>query len=118
MAIREHRGELYHMKKAVGAILWHCTDFADEEYRPRFCPGGDKSWCKWGKHQSAKDAKKQRTKINLPKWTHDIIKPIFEDLSRDELLSKCLNGQNQNAIESLNNMIWLQCPKRVFVKSS
>ena len=118
MAIRENRGELYQMKKAVGAILWHCTDFADEEYRHRFCPNGDKSWCKWRKHQSANDAKKQKIKINLPKWIHDIIKPIFEDLSRDELLSKCLHGQTQNANESLNNMIWLKCPKRVFVKRS
>lgn len=32
-------------------------------------------------------------KLNLPKWIHDIIKPIFEDLSRDELLSKRLYSE-------------------------
>ena len=62
--------------------------------------------------------KDKKNNINLPKFIHDIIKPIFEDLSKDELLSKCLHGQTQNANESLNNIIWLKCPKRVYVKRS
>ena len=47
-----------------------------------------------------------------------MIKPIFEELSTDELLLKCLHGQTQNANESLNNMVWLKCPKRFFGKRS
>ena len=31
IAIRQNSGNLYEMKKAVGAILWHCTDMADIE---------------------------------------------------------------------------------------
>ena len=34
------------------------------------------------------------------------IKPIFEDLSKDELLQRCLHGRTQNANESFNGMIW------------
>ena len=56
-AIRENSHELYKMKKAIGAILWHCTNFEDEEYRHRYCPVGEKSWCKWKKHQSEENAK-------------------------------------------------------------
>ena len=54
--------------------------------------------------------------IILPIWIHDIIKPIFQELSSDELLSKCLQSKTQNANESLNNLIWRKCPKNVFVQ--
>ena len=53
-------------------------------------------------------------KINIPKWIHDEIRLINLDLSKDELLAKCLHGETQNNNESLN-MIWAKCPKNVFV---
>ena len=43
------------------------------------------------------------------------ILPIFQDLSKDELLSKCLHGRTQNANEALNKLIWQRCPKSTFV---
>ena len=33
------------------------------------------------------------------------MRPIFEELSGDELLSKCLHGKTPNANEALNNII-------------
>ena len=44
-----------------------------------------------------------------------IIKPIFQDLASEELLSKCLHGQTQNPNESINKVIWTTCPKTTFV---
>ena len=38
IVIRENQGQLYKMKKAVGAILYHCTNFEDNEKRQQFCP--------------------------------------------------------------------------------
>ena len=35
-----------------------------------------------------------------------LLTPVFQDLSKDELLNKCLHGQTQNNNESLNNVIW------------
>ena len=48
---------------------------------------------------------------SLPKAVMDQIRPIFKDLSKTELLSKCLEGYTQNANESLNGLIWKLCPK-------
>ena len=31
IAIRENKNDLFLMKNSVGAILWHCTDFNDQE---------------------------------------------------------------------------------------
>ena len=47
LAIRKNQQNLSEMKKAVGAMLWHCTDFQDENFRHRFCPSNEDSWCKW-----------------------------------------------------------------------
>ena len=35
------------MKKAVGAILWHCTDMKDIEVHHQFCQKEESSWCKY-----------------------------------------------------------------------
>ena len=128
IAIRQNN-ELVPMKKAIGAILWHCTDFKQhkeneeetedekEERRHQFCPHDSFTWCKYQKYKLT-GKQKYKSKINIPKWIHNIIKPIFEDLPSSELLSKCLHGKTQNTNEALNNIIWIKCPKSVFVTKS
>ena len=101
------------MKKSVGAILWHCIDFEDEQFRHRCCPPGNESWCKWKLDQLNGTQIYIKT-INLPKWIFHYILPTFEFLSSDELLTKCLHGKTQNSNKSLNQMIWLKYPKNVF----
>lgn len=39
------------------------------------------------------------------------MKPIYEDLSKDELLERCLGGFTQNNNESYNQLIWKLSPK-------
>lgn len=39
------------------------------------------------------------------------MKPIYEDLSKDELLARCVGGFTQNNNESLNQLIWKIAPK-------
>ena len=102
------------MKKSVGAILYHLTENADSEERHKFCPRTEDSWCKY---QSDKLTGKEtyKSKVNLPVAIKSAILPIFQDLSKDELLSKCLRGCIQNANEALNKLIWQRCPKSIFV---
>lgn len=45
----------------------------------------------------------------------EALKPIFRDLSQNDLLKRCLHGGTQNACESLNNVIWTRLPKTTFV---
>ena len=47
-----------------------------------------------------------------------ILSKIFQDFSNDDLLCMCIHGETQNANESLNNIIWMKCPKQVFVERS
>ena len=52
---------------------------------------------------------------SLPKFVLKAMKPVFEALSADSLLSKCTHGGTQNSNESFPHLIWNKCPKTVFV---
>ncbi|XP_014467835.1 PREDICTED: uncharacterized protein LOC106740885 [Dinoponera quadriceps] len=49
----------------------------------------------------------------MHKDVFDAIKPIYEDLSSDGLLSRCLGGCIQNSNESFNAVVWSIAPKTV-----
>ena len=116
MAIRQNTDNLYAMKKSVAAVLYHSTDKPDLEKRHQYCPRSKDSWCKY---QSDKLTGKNMYKgnINIDVAVSDVIAPVFsnKDLGSEELLKKCLHGQTQNVNEALNNLIWVRCPKRVYV---
>ena len=51
MSIRQNKGNLYRMKKAVAAILYHCSQNDNTEDRHKYCPrtskhGANISWIK------------------------------------------------------------------------
>ena len=56
------------------------------------------------------------TKNGIPKSIVEFIKPVFQDLSKTDLLSKCTHGLTQNVNECLNGLIWDRCPKSTYVE--
>eukprot|EP00794_Sanderia_malayensis_P002926 gene2926-3380_t len=114
MAIRQNIAKLYEMKKSIIAILHHSSAIDDDLERHKYCPRTNVSWCKWwlDKLNNTSTYKKN---LNLPLAIREKLKPIFMDLSSDDLLKKCLHGQTQNENECLNSVIWKKCPKDVFV---
>lgn len=114
MAIRQNIGNLYAMKKSIIAILHHSSAIEDEDERHKYCPKTNTSWCKWWLDKMNRtDTYKKNS--NLPLAIKEKLTPIFQDLSSDDLLKKCLHGQTQNENECLNSVIWKKCPKDVFV---
>ena len=86
------------MRKAVDAVLYHCSEAATPEAR----------------HMAENKGELYVDKPGLPITVRNAIFPIFQDLSPEELLKKCLHGKTQNN-EALNNIIWTRLPKNVFV---
>ena len=43
------------------------------------------------------------------------IEPVYQRLSDEELLSKCVESLSQNVNESIHSLIWSRCPKHIFV---
>lgn len=73
------------------------------------CP--ENSWCKY-----KIDPENYKHKNGLPKCVVKFIEPVFQDLSDDALLQKCLHGKTQNNNESLNKIIWDRCSKEYYVE--
>ena len=57
-------------------------------------------------------------KPGLPIPLRKKLEPIFRELSTPELLERCLHGNAQNSNECLNGLIWVRCPKNIFVSLS
>ena len=105
------------MKKAISAILFHCTEITDAEFRHRFCPPGEDSWCKHKKDKVTGKSTYKMT-INLPKWIYHIIRPVFDALADDDFLSKCFHGETQNPNEVFNKIVWTRSPNVIYVSRS
>ena len=86
IAIRRNTHDLLEMKKAVGAVVYHCSDASNSEARHMFCSKKPGTWCKY--HESKINGTNNTEKAGLPKVVRDAILPIFMDLSKDELLKK------------------------------
>ena len=75
------------MKREIGAALFHCCQFNTEEQRHIFCPQTSMSWCKYQLDQvNGTDLFKEKAGIHNKIFK--LIKPVFMDLSDDELLKK------------------------------
>ena len=117
IAVRSNVGNLANMKKSIYAALMHVASSKENNYHWAYCPAGDNSWCSFQRDEANK------TNIHIPSYglAKEVIKhvkPILEDLSKDDLLSRCLHGktQNQNLSKSFNGTIWNRVPKQHFIK--
>lgn len=81
----------------------------DDDPQHYYCPECSDSWCKW-----QKDPDNHQHKDAIPDAVAQIIKPVYEELSKDELLEKCLHGKTQNSNECFNNSLWRMAPKTDF----
>ena len=100
IAIRTNVNNLEGMKKAVAAVLFHVASTNEKSWHTH-CPDGANSWCRFKKDEALCTTNYIHGKgLSLDVIKH--IKSIFEDLSRDSLLTKCLHGKTQNQNESFN----------------
>ena len=104
------------MRKVAAAVFHHSTKNDNMDKRHQYCPRTADSWCKY---QSGKITGKNAyvERITIDKAVYDVKALIFshKDLGSEALLSKCLHGETQNVNESLDNLIWTRCPKRIYV---
>ena len=113
LAIRKNQGNLEGMKKSIMAIQHHMikSNTKSLEQQHQYCPQDELTWCKFWREKLFKDGKYSEEN-RLPAIFHDELSPIFDRLSKDELLNRCLRGITQNQNESLNSQLWTnQCPK-------
>lgn len=115
-AIYRHVGGSWKdMKVDIMSTFFHCTS-TDDNPKHGLC--SDK-WCFF--KQDAKVIGPARSHENMQvsikcsdpdvlKKVHD----IYVDLSRQELLERCLRGKTQNPNESMHSKLWAKCSKTKF----
>lgn len=111
LAIRRNINNIENMKKDIMATFYHMSS-TNENPRHEYCPPGADSWCKWQKNKTTGTNTFQHPPpLDLRVQKH--ILPIYEDLSKEDLLTRCLGGHTQNANESFNSTIWRLAPKHL-----
>jgi len=118
LAIRRNSDSLDNMKKVVWATFYHKIS-TDKNPQHDYCPEGADSWCSWQKARAlgAHVFQLYKHEAAIPTNVAEAMKPIYIDLSRDELLERCLGAFNQNSNKSLNSVIWKFAPKSSFCGS-
>ena len=101
------------MTNDVKAGLYHLAS-SEENLQHQLCPKGSNSWCGWQRDVANKTNTHKAKQGLLPLAIVEIVVPIYEALSQESLLSRCLDSYTQNPNESLNNLIWKRCPKKVY----
>ena len=113
LAIRRNSDSVEKMKNAVMATYFHYCS-TDAEPRHEFCPPGADSWCVWRVAQAEK--KIRNFKHPYASFHSDVQKhllPIYETLSEETLMERCLGNFSQNANQSFHGLIWRLAPKYV-----
>lgn len=114
-AIRRNKGDLAAMKDAIKAIYKHMIrdDTSSLEDQHSCCPKEMSTWCKYWKDQ-LENTTEYNDQKRLPPVFKDELKPIFNRLSDEALLKRCLMGVTQNQNEALHGVLWQLCPKTIF----
>ena len=64
------------MKKAIGAVLFHCSEASDLDLKHQMCPRVADSWCKY-QADKQNNTTTYKDKQGLPAAVKEIIRPIF-----------------------------------------
>lgn len=105
LAIRRNVDSVENMYNDIWATYHHYSSSDDNPVHDN-CPPGPDSWCKWRVAEALDELDTFRHSAPpLPQDVLEILKPIYEELSRRDLLERCLGGNIQNNNESLNSLI-------------
>ena len=113
LAIRRNPNSVENMRKEIWATYYHKSS-TDKKPRHQNCPSGESSWCKWRKAKATGSLDEYKhEKPPLSDKVLNILEPIYQELSRDDLLTRCIGAETQNNNESLNSLIWTLAPKHI-----
>ncbi|XP_071574866.1 uncharacterized protein [Temnothorax nylanderi] len=117
LAIRRNSCDVDAMRNDVWATFFHKIS-TDEEPQHENCPSGPNSWCKWRQAEAAGTLQSYNHPPSLDSNVQELIRPIYEDLSSQDLLNRCCGGFTQNNNECFNKTVWQFAPKHSFCSSN
>lgn len=113
LAILQNSESVEGMKKAIWCTYYHMSS-TDSNPQHEFCPTGVDSWCKYRKAEAENKLKNYKHPPAFDNDIQELLKPIYEDLTTDDLLERCVGANTQNNNESFNACVWNIVPKHMF----
>ncbi|KYQ59592.1 hypothetical protein ALC60_01383 [Trachymyrmex zeteki] len=113
-AVLAHPDSVADMKKAILASLYHkCSTDAKPQHE--YCPAGADSWCGYQKTVATDKLHNFKHPSAFDEEVKDLLQPIYEELTDEKVLERCLGANTQNNNESYNSCVWNIAPKHKFV---
>lgn len=115
-AVNRHIGGNWKdLKIDIMSTFFHCSS-TDENPRHQLC--SDK-WCLFKQDELAGRQVRPHSemRVAIRSSDPDVLKKIheiYQDLTREELLQRCLKGRTQNPNESFHSKLWAKCSKVKF----
>lgn len=111
IALRNNTESVEKMSKAIWSSFYHLCAKDTHPLHTK-CPIGSDSWCSFQRAKAKNIPYKH--KGGLPLNVMQLVKPIYQRLTDEDMLAKCLHGKTQNCNESLHSLIWKRCPKTTY----
>ena len=87
IAMRGSTGDtIWQLKNSIAAAFYHCCEVTPVERRHQFCPSTGSSWCKY-QNDNISGTNTYHHKPGIHIKIRNLIKPVFMNLSSDELLA-------------------------------
>ena len=118
-AVIKHAPDVAKTRDAIWAIYQHSVSTEDDPQHDN-C---DVDWCWWQQAMAAGVDPEERRQEGrhdppLPLPAAERLLPLFERLSKPDLLERCMSLGTSNANESLHSVIWRRASKAVFATRS
>ena len=118
-AVVKHAPDVAKTRDAIWAIYQHSVSTEDDPQHDN-C---DVDWCWWQQAMAAGVDPEERRREGrhdppLPLPAAERLLPLFERLSKPDLLERCMSLGTSNANESLHSVIWRRASKAVFATRS
>jgi hypothetical protein len=104
-AVASKCADVEELRKKIFMSFYHAAS-SDEVPNHDDCPTGVESWCFWQRAMALKQTPPSHTGKSSCFLSEVVlaekVKPIYERLTSDSLLERCLSGMTQNANESIH----------------
>ena len=109
IALRSGAKTTAELKSKLLASFFHVASSEGHNYH-NYCPSTKDTWCQFQRDQiNGTNLHKAGKGLHPDVIKH--VKPVYDSLTDETELAKCLHGHTQNANESFNALIWERAPK-------
>ncbi|KAK3873554.1 hypothetical protein Pcinc_021430 [Petrolisthes cinctipes] len=104
------------MRNDIMSSFEHCSS-SDANPKHHLCPKSSESWCFYQKAlalgKEPQSHSEMKVSFTLLPDQLQLVRKVYERLTNDDMMKRCLKGHTQNPNESFHSRVWLYSPKHL-----